>query len=235
MSTQGNEYYKLIAIIRDAIFELSTKTNGRFSPAASNEHHYIVVPKKQQSLLAETRNKEGFSVYQYCRKIWKSLYVTDPEDIDIIWSEGGYRAGRLPKDTWAIIDCKGYGNDDCPDAIVTFKVGMPTKSKTQENEMKEISNAKVVCPLKAKVTAEEAARRIAKFAIPLESGVTLTKFTEAIGYTGGDVRSLRKALAANNIATVEYGGKNYIRYSDAAKLLQVVYGPAAKKLIKKVW
>ena len=80
------------------------------------------------------------------------------------------------------------------------------------------------CPLKAKVSGEEAAKRLQKFIVPLESGITLTKFTEAIGYTGGDVRSLRKALATNGMKTVEFGGKNYILQKDALALFAAIFG-----------
>jgi len=78
--------------------------------------------------------------------------------------------------------------------------------------------------LKAKVTAKEAKSRLAKSIVTLCEGVTLTKFTEALGYTGGDVRSLRKTLADNGIKTVEFNKKQYIAKKDAVALLDAIVG-----------
>ena len=91
------------------------------------------------------------------------------------------------------------------------------------NEAKE-TMPKVKTSLKAKVTSEEAAKRMDKFIVPLGYGITLTKFTEVIGYTGGDVRTLRKTLAENNMALVEYQGRQYIKYGDAMMILETIYG-----------
>lgn len=78
--------------------------------------------------------------------------------------------------------------------------------------------------LKAKVPILTAAERVDKFIVPLGYGITLTKFTEVIGYTGGDVRTLRKTLADNGMATVEYQGRNYVKYGDAMRILEAIYG-----------
>jgi ATP-dependent protease HslVU (ClpYQ) ATPase subunit len=78
--------------------------------------------------------------------------------------------------------------------------------------------------LKAKIPAEQAKARFARSIVAIEEGITLTKFTEAIGYTGGDVRSLRKAISDNGLRTIAFNKRQYILKADAEKLLNAILG-----------
>ena len=208
----GQSFGNIVLALHTAIARLTERTRGLFRPCTGSQG-CILIPKGNESLL-ETQSTTLFTltVKQYINSNWPGLKIIISDKLE--W--GAFRC-HLPKGTWAVTDSMGNGT--------TFMVEQATEEPTKkEKNMECDSKPEVVCSLKAKVSAEEAAKRMDKFVVPLDSGITLTKFTEVIGYTGGDVRSLRKALAANHMTTVEYDGKKYIRYRDAMELLTAIYG-----------
>ncbi|MBO6031774.1 MAG: hypothetical protein J6Q22_10000 [Prevotella sp.] len=83
---------------------------------------YIVVPRSQEYLL-DVKNKYGFSVRNLCFVAWPNMTITNPNDIDIRFSESGWKKERLPSDTWAVIDCQRYGDPNFgEDSFVLFRV-----------------------------------------------------------------------------------------------------------------
>lgn len=120
MEDNEKEFHRILKTLKHYVDDLAKRSKGRFN-LTRNTCGYLVVPEGQQHLL-NVRNKQGVSVREVCGVVWRSMSITTPHDIDVVWKDGKFVEGRLPEDTWAIIDRTGYGDNKCSDSFVYFKI-----------------------------------------------------------------------------------------------------------------
>ena len=110
----------LTTLLMEKVALLQKKSNGRFGPKEKTQG-YIVIPKCYEWVF-DLKNRYGLSLRIFCFREW-NMAITNPEDIDIVFKDGEWKDEHLPDNTWAIIDCEGYGDPSAgEDSFVTFEI-----------------------------------------------------------------------------------------------------------------